>query len=31
MKNKDYIDKLIEKYKPVGATVAIIQNGKIAT
>lgn len=29
IKKKDYIDKLIEKYKPVGATVAIIENGKI--
>lgn len=28
-KNKDYVDKLIEKYKPVGVTVAIIENGKI--
>lgn len=27
--NEDYIDKLISKYNPVGASVAIIENGEI--
>lgn len=30
MKNKDYIDRLINKYKPVGAAVAIIKDGQIS-
>ncbi|MBC3887456.1 serine hydrolase [Acetobacterium paludosum] len=29
-KDKDYIDKIVEKYSPQGAAVAIIENGKIA-
>lgn len=29
-KDKDYIDKVIEKYSPQGAAVAIIKNGEIA-
>lgn len=28
-RNKDYIDKLVDKYNPVGAAVGIIEDGKI--
>lgn len=30
IKNNDYIDKLIEKYNPQGAEIAVIKNGEIA-